>query len=216
MEIIIGKNTKVDLQKTLAVAVNVTAVSQLAEGVVTTSAAHGYANGDWVVISMTSGMIELDGQLARVKGAAASAFTLDGIDTTGLTLGTVSVGTVRKITAWEGFDNCKEVDIAEADPDRIDSSTIHSIRKTTSFGQDGELTGRIMVHSNPNQSAVALVRAATKNQSRMALRVTTGAGKIIGCNAEWAGGRGFNVSTGQISSSTINFTVIADTVFYAA
>lgn len=215
MELIIGKNTKVAVQKTLAVAIAISAITLATEGVVTTSAAHSLANGDWVRIKVTAGMVELDGQVTRIKAAAGSALTLEGVDTTGFSSQVGGTAELQAITAWENFDNVKMFDLPEADPDRLDSSVVHGYRKTTVFGQDGELTGSVTLHSNPSQAAVALVRAATKSQSAMAFRIITGGNKTVAANAEWSGGRGFSIQTGQISESKISLTIKGETVYYA-
>jgi hypothetical protein len=211
---IIGKNCKARVQKTLATAISVTTITQAAEGVVTTGSAHAYTNGDWVVMSVTSGMVELDGQIARIKAASGSVFTLEGIDTLTFSLSTGGVATVRKITAWEPFDNVKMFDIPESDPERLPAATIHGFRKTTAFGQDGELTGTVTIHSNPNQAAVALVRAATRAQTAMAFLLEMPGPNIVAGNAEWSGGRGFSIAEGQISESRISLNIKGETVFY--
>lgn len=66
------------LATTLAAAKSVTAITNANPGVAT-STAHGYANGDILLLNMPS---KLDQRAVRVAATAANAFNLEGIDTT--------------------------------------------------------------------------------------------------------------------------------------
>jgi hypothetical protein len=216
MKIIIGRRATVAVKKTVGSNIPISDITNGSEGVVTTTSSHGLSNGDIVIVSVTSGMVELDGQIARIKAASGSSLTLEGIDTTDFSDATDGVAHLNKVTAWESFDNVKSVDIPEAEPDRPETTTVHGSRKSFTFGLDGQLQGSMDVVTNPNQAAVALVRAATKAQARMALKVVTGGSDTILANCEWAGGRGFNLQTGQVSQSKISFNVVGEVAFYAA
>lgn len=56
----------------------ITGITQ-ANPAVVTSAAHGYANGDWVYISGVVGMTQVNGQYFKVAGAAANTFQLQDV-----------------------------------------------------------------------------------------------------------------------------------------
>lgn len=70
------------LGTTLASARTITAISNANPGVAS-STAHGYTNGDILLLSMPS---RLDQRVVRVSGSVANAFNLEGIDTTSTTL----------------------------------------------------------------------------------------------------------------------------------
>lgn len=83
----------------IATARTVTIVTNAAEAVVT-SIAHGYSNGDRVI--MYSGWGRLNKRAFRIKSVTTDTFVLEGADTTNTNFfptGT-GVGTVQKITAF--------------------------------------------------------------------------------------------------------------------
>lgn len=54
----------------------ITGVTQANPGVVTTSAAHGYSNGDWVYLASVAGMTQVNGRYFKVAGVTATTFQL--------------------------------------------------------------------------------------------------------------------------------------------
>lgn len=208
MKIIIGKNTAVSVQKTLGTAKAVTACSKAANPALTVTG-HGLAVGDWVLCAFPGTMAALDGQIARVKTVPdASSITLEGVDTSfaQYTAYSGSDATVTKISAWEPFDNVKTIEVSDGAPDRPDASTVHDTRKQSIIGLDGELTGSLQLGTNPSQAAVALLRAAAIGGTKLAVLVVNPT-QTVAFNAEWAGGRGFSLATGQISNTQMSLTV---------
>lgn len=63
---------------------------------VVTSAGHGFANGDDVLIESVAGMTELNGKVYRIANVAASTFELQGVDATNYTAYT-SGGTAKRV-----------------------------------------------------------------------------------------------------------------------
>ncbi len=68
----------------------ITAITQANPGVITSNA-HGYSNGDWIVISGVVGMVLLNGNTFIVAGATANTYTLT--DLFGTVINTTSYGT---------------------------------------------------------------------------------------------------------------------------
>src|SRR5712664_1160333 len=68
----------------------ITAITQANPGVIT-SAAHGYSNGDWIVISGVVGMVLLNGNTFIVAGVTTNTYTLT--DLFGNAINTTSYGT---------------------------------------------------------------------------------------------------------------------------
>lgn len=71
-----------------------------ADGGVATSTAHGYADGDYIVVS--SGWARLDGRVVRVDDSTTNTFELEEIDTTSTTIYPPGggVGTSKAVTGW--------------------------------------------------------------------------------------------------------------------
>lgn len=87
----------------LAAAKTVTGISNAAEAVVS-STAHGYSNGDIVVVFSAWG--RLNARAFRVKSVTTDAFTLEGANTTNTDFFTTGggAGTVQKVTTWVDLD----------------------------------------------------------------------------------------------------------------
>jgi hypothetical protein len=60
----------------------ITGITNANPAVVTTSAPHGYSNGDEVFIQGASGMIQVNNRYFKVAGVTATTFQLSGIDST--------------------------------------------------------------------------------------------------------------------------------------
>jgi len=74
----------------------ITGITQANPGVVTTSAAHGYTNGDEVIIEDVVGMVEVNTNRYIVANKTASTFELTGTNTTAFTA-YASAGVAKKI-----------------------------------------------------------------------------------------------------------------------
>lgn len=88
----------------LATAKNVTAITNAAEAVCS-STAHGLTTGDVVIV--TSGWPKLNRRSLRVKATTTDAFTLEGFDTSNASLfpAGAGVGSVQKVTTFVELDN---------------------------------------------------------------------------------------------------------------
>ncbi len=82
----------------LAAAKVITGITQANPGVVTTSTAHGYSNGDVVYLAAIVGMIQLNATFVTVTSTGANTFSI-GVDTTGFTAYS-SAGTAQKTTIY--------------------------------------------------------------------------------------------------------------------
>jgi hypothetical protein len=87
----------VDCGLTLDSPKTITAIT-MANPAVVTSAAHGFSNGDKVLLSDILGMTELNDVSVTIAGVAANTFQLTGIDSTGYTP-YVSGGEARKMVS---------------------------------------------------------------------------------------------------------------------
>ncbi len=63
----------------------ISAITQSAEAVVTTSVQHGFTNGEQVSFSGISGMVELNDTQAFITVISSTTFSLNGVDSTGFT-----------------------------------------------------------------------------------------------------------------------------------
>jgi hypothetical protein len=110
---------------TIASAKTTTVVTNASEAVVT-SAAHGYSNGDFVLI--LSGWGRLNKRAFRIKSVTTDTFVLEGADTTSTTFypaGT-GIGTVQKISAWTQITQVLGISTSGGDPKNVDYKYIES------------------------------------------------------------------------------------------
>ena len=87
-------NVAVAMQSALAAAKTITAITK-ANPAVISSTAHGYSNGDYVLLAV-QGMWQMDAKVVRVASSAADSFAAEGVDSTDYE--TFSSGSAYKIT----------------------------------------------------------------------------------------------------------------------
>ncbi len=207
---ILAINTPIDIAKTYDNAKNITGISKAATGVVT-SAAHGYANGDIVVLAV-SGMAELDGQPCRVANVAANTYELEGIDTS--SFGSFTAGTVQRVSAWDRLGNAQSISASQAQANRIEITTLTDTMKQYMFGlQDSpEITASGLF--DPNNVAVKNIRTASRGNLPRAVLVTFSNGTKMLFNSYCSGGDGFSAQNGQALTQDYKFTQIRNAMWY--
>lgn len=120
----------VDVQSALATAVVLTAITK-ASPAVASSVAHGYVDGDLLLLRI-SGMRQVDYRVVRVDNKTADTFELEGVDATGYD--TFISGTAQKITFGTTAATLQDINGSGGDAEAILIKTIHD-------DQDFELPG---------------------------------------------------------------------------
>lgn len=201
---IIGANVRVEVQASLGSDRTITAISK-ANPAVVTSAGHGYSNGDVVVLDIPGGMVELDGQAARVANKATDSFQLEGIDSTNFS--TFTSGSCAEVT-FSTLSSAQNITMPNPAPAKIDVTTLIDKSKQYEYGlpdaPDGSITGLF----NPGGTAEGYVKAATEGNESMAFRVTFAGSQVTIFNANVSGGTGFELSGNAAATATISFTPI--------
>lgn len=121
------KNVAIAMQSALAASVAITSITKANPGVVTTTAAHGLATGDWIYADI-QGMFQLSGRAFRVIVLTTTTFQLEGEDTTAFD--TFVSGSVAKLTLGTSVTTVTNVNASGGDFDFIDTTTIHGNQKT--------------------------------------------------------------------------------------
>lgn len=109
------------MQSALAAAKTITAISKASPGVVS-STAHGYANGDYVVLTV-QGMRQVDQRVFRVANQAANTFELEGENTT--LFDTFSSGTAQLITFGTSISTATTLNNSGGGYSFLDVTTVH-------------------------------------------------------------------------------------------
>lgn len=120
--ILYWKGVQVLMQSALETAGSITAVTK-ASPAVATSASHGYANGDYVLLTNVQGMPKLNNRVVRVTGVVGDDFTLEGIDST--TYPDFVSASVQKITFGLGFSTLADFTVSGGEYTEDDITTIH-------------------------------------------------------------------------------------------
>ena len=208
-----GINTQVEVQASLSTpAKTISAISKAPVGVVT-STAHGFSNGDVVVLTV-NGMIQLNNVACRVASVATDTFQLEGIDTTAF--GTFTSGTCVEVLTWDTFDSITNISLPNAAPAELDQTTVHDSALQTTFGLPGAPTGTMSGFFDPTDVAVTNLRNATLNSQNRVFRITFEDGKKAVFNSTPAAGQGFDLAVNALGTAQYSLTVRGFVNFYAS
>jgi hypothetical protein len=169
----IGRNTRVEVQKTIDAAQVVTAITQANPGVITYNGAALVAGDIIVVSSAISGMVELAGQTVRVANVSASPSTaeLESLNTTAYGALTAN-SSFQKVSAWSTLGIARNVNAGGAAPQRIDCTTLLDSDKQYLFGQSEIPEITIDAVSDPLTEAALIIEAAARDNTQIAFRIT--------------------------------------------
>lgn len=119
-------NVAIAMQSALGAAKTITGITVGATATVT-STAHGFANGDYVLVS-AQGMRQVDGRIFRVSSQTTNNFVLEGEDTSAFDAFTS--GSCQAITFGTSITTATSVSGSGGDFGFIDTTTIHDNAKT--------------------------------------------------------------------------------------
>lgn len=124
MRINVWSKVAVAVQTVLAAAVALTAITK-ANPAVASATAHGYANGD-VLLLRVNGMTQLDYAVVRVANQATGTFELEGIDSTTFDTFIATGSTAQKITFGANASTFQDVSASGGEAADIEIKTIHT------------------------------------------------------------------------------------------
>jgi hypothetical protein len=185
-------NVAIAMQSALAAAKTISGITKADPGVVS-STAHGYSNGDFILLTV-QGMWQLDGRVFRVCNQATDSFQLEevsggtGIDTTNFD--TFSSGTAEKITFGTSITTAADVQMAGGDYDFLDTTVIHSNVKSQIPGTANPFTATIDHLWDPTDAGQVALLAASEAQAKRAFKFTFGTGGKIMVFAGYVGHSG--------------------------
>lgn len=169
-------NVAVAMQSTLAAAKPVTAI---ALGATATAgvAAHGYANGDYVLIT-AQGMRQVDGRVFRVSSTATDSFVLEGEDTSAYDAFTG--GSAQKITFGTSITTATSVNNNNNNNfDFIDTTTIHANARSQMPGLPNAATYTFENIWDVSDAGLKAMKTASDAQAQRCFKFTFGTGGQI-------------------------------------
>jgi hypothetical protein len=168
-------NVAVGVQSVLGANKTITAISKATTGVVS-STAHGYVNGDYVLIT-ANGMYQVDGRVFRVSGSVANSFNLEGEDTT--LYDTFTSGVANLITFGTSMTTATGLTAAGGDFDFIDTTTIHENVRKQIPGLASAATYTFENIWDPADAGLLALKVASDNQAQRAIRFTFAGGQKV-------------------------------------
>ena len=210
---LIGRNVRVEIGKTEGAPKTVTAVS-LANPGIASSTAHALLDGSAGYFNAVSGMVNLEGQAARVDTVLTDSFALQGINTTAYPAFTA--GTFVPVTAWSTVSRAASYDIGGGDADPIDTTVLlDSIKQNANGLLDAQTVKIDLKLDTTDDEALGLVRAAALSQAYMVFRITLsdGAQRIFRGQPSLPGE---NVGQGALGTGSFSVTVKGSVLFLPA
>ena len=193
------------IASTIAAPKTTTIVTNASEAVVT-STAHGYANGDIVII--VSGWGRLNKRAFRIKSITTDTFVLEGADTTNTTFypaGT-GLGTVSKVTAFTNITTIMNPSTSGGDPKTVEYKFIDSDVNYVINDGFSAVSYKVELDADSIGSAgYTALKTLTEVQTDTVLKITTRSGSpnYIPCTV--ALNENVQMTEGQINRVTVSF-----------
>lgn len=158
-------NVAVSVQSVLASAKTITVLTKASPAVVT-AVAHGYDDGDFVLLTV-QGMYQVNQRVFRIDNKTTDTFELEGVDSTNFS--TFSSGTAQKITFGTTLATLTNITASGGDFDFIDTTTIHDSIKTQVPGLANPSTYTFESFWDPADAGLVALKAASDSQAQRAI-----------------------------------------------
>lgn len=164
---------KVYMQSAIASPVTITAFTNADPGVAT-SVAHGYSDGDVILLEI-DGMTELDGRLYVVYAKADDTFQLEdidgasGVDTTNF--GTFTSGTAKEVTLGTSITTAAELTSSGGDPKFLDTTTVHDLNDKQTINGTSPISYSLTMQWDPADAAQTAMIAAHETAASRGFKV---------------------------------------------
>jgi Phage tail tube protein, TTP len=161
------------LQSAIGAAKTISAATNAAPGVFS-SAAHGFANGDIVLLEV-QGMVEVNNRLFQVMGVAAGTFILEGVDgVTGVdttSYGTFTSGTAKLVTLGTSVTGVSGFSPTGGDIKFLDTTTVHDTDDKQITAGSTALSYNLTMQWDPADVAQAAMLATSRLGEPKAFRI---------------------------------------------
>lgn len=206
-------NVAVAIQSAIAGAKTITAITKASPGVVS-STAHGYSNGDLVLLEV-QGMHQVNKRVFRVASSAADTFALEGENTTNYD--TFVSGSAYKLTLGTTLSTVTDVDASGGEFDQLDTTTIHGNTKSSIPGSASASVFQFGNIWDPTDAGLAALNAASKAGSELAVKFTFGTGgRIMVFLAQIGASLLPTGSAGQVVKTPATLTAQGVPTYYAS
>lgn len=201
----------VAVQSALAAAKTITAITK-ASPAVATSTAHGYANGEEIVLDIL-GMHQLDDRVIRVANQAANTFELEGVDST--LYDTFTSGTAQLITFGTSINIIRGLTASGGEPEFIDTTTIHDTVRTQIPGALAPGSFALEMFWDPADTGFIALKAAADASDLRAIKFTWPNGRKLYFTG-YVAASGLPTGTAQdLVTTSATFTIRGRTTAYS-
>ncbi|MCL4695450.1 MAG: phage tail protein [Burkholderiaceae bacterium] len=170
-DIIIGRGVRVEIGSTEGAAKTVSAVTAANPGVAT-STAHGLAAKSIGYFSGVSGMVNLEGQAARLTNVLTNTFDLEDIDTSAYPAFSGNCSFIP-ITAWATLAKATSISEGGGAADPIDVTVLLDTIRQNRNGLLAAQTVTInLLAESLASTAMQLIRRGARNGTKFVFRVT--------------------------------------------
>jgi len=205
-------NVGVDIETAKASTKTISAITKASPAVVT-SAAHGYSNGDIIVLSIV-GMVELHNQAFRVASVTTDTFALEGVDSTAYN--TFTSGTASKRTLGVSMSTSQDVNASGGEPNFADVTTIHDTLQKRVPTTKSPLSISITSIYDASDAALVELRKADRSTTTRVVRLRFSDGSVMIFNAYIASSGVPTGGTGNVVQTPLSFEVQGLPQFFAS
>jgi hypothetical protein len=198
-----------------AAAISVSAATNATEAVLTT-AANTYAVGDY--LEYACGWSKANGRVFRAKLASSTSVTLEGFDTSDLTLfpAGAGIGSLRKITSWQSIVKVLACDPSGGDAKYATTNYMDSDTEVSIPDGFSATTYNISIEDDPAQPHNAVLRAASNSAKPLALKMVLPNGAILLYSGYCSFNENPTMSKGQVMAVKAGFAISGKVVRYAS
>ena len=171
-----------EIASALAASKTTTAITNATAPLVT-SAAHGLATGDYIVL--TSGWSKLNNRVFRVTIGTANDFTLQGVDTTSVATYPAGqgIGSFKKVTTWVPISQITEVAFAGGEQQFLTFAFLEDSDEKQMPTSKSAISMTLTVADDPSLPYVSVVEAADVDLQPRPLKLNLVTGAVMAYNA---------------------------------
>lgn len=205
----------VSLATTMGTAKTVSALTNAATGVAT-STAHGFTDGDLVI--MSSGWSNLDNRIVRVDNSATNVFDIEGVDTSSVTLFPAGSGTgsATEITAFTQITQIMGFATSGGDQQFATYSFLEQNFETQIPTISSAQTITIDIADDPALAGYIALKAASDARATRGLKIAMPDGSFILYYGYVSLNETPSVSKGAVMQVKATFSLLGRPVRYAA
>jgi len=199
-----GRGIAFEFSATFGAAKTITAITK-ANPAVVTSNAHALANDTVGYFNGVSGMVQLEGQAARVKATATNTFEAQGLNTTNFS--DFVSGEFVPVATWHTLAEATGYSIGGGEAEKLDATTLLDVVKQEEAGllAPQTLTLNVLSQDTPS-TAMSALQSLAQAGAKMVFRIRLPNGAVrIGYGEPSLPGE--DVQRGQLGTGSASVTV---------